>query len=347
MLKIIERESLGERRETMSFRGRRVVRRFQTPQHEELFRLAYSQRVVLLERRIQLSEYADYSICQNFHQRGWESLLRVQGSVTPDRVREFYAYCRRPGVSTHVLISTVRKVDVTITTARIARALGVPRVFEQEYSPSLILSNHQIRRELQAVYTPWEGARLPVSSLKREYQFLNIIVSANILPTIWDRDYIDESRARMLYIIGTGISIDLPQLILDHMFACKRDDHVIHQVGLPYGIMIDRILEEHGVPRFPEEFEQSSGSLISGMDVSFERPLLYGPPPPTIPSHVSSSLYPGPQPVPPPYSVLQEQIVQLRNEVAQLRAQLGVEAPSTDPPPETSEEPLTLAAPAA
>ena len=94
---------------------------------------SFHGRQVLIEWRVQLSDFSDRFLKSLLIQRGWYLMLRREGSVNVNLVREFYAYSRMSEAPEISIQSKVRGHAVSITADDVCELLTVSRVLKPDF----------------------------------------------------------------------------------------------------------------------------------------------------------------------------------------------------------------------
>ena len=114
---------------------------FRNDKCREAFDTLNSKHKIWAERAVVLDEI-DPAIRANFESRGWLSLLEIDHPPPTALIREFFSNLSCHVYDSNTLVrSWIRGVEFTITPRVVAKALGVPVVWEPDYlydvSPSL------------------------------------------------------------------------------------------------------------------------------------------------------------------------------------------------------------------
>lgn len=109
--------------------------------------------------------------------------------------------------------------------------------------------------------TVWDSPVLKIFGLTSDYRLLNTFVCHNIEPRGHTSDLL-YPQAFLLYSLGTGTSVDVPQTILDSML---RIYDKTRKLTLPFGAMICKLLIEAGCQVYRHELLVSRKQKIDGM----------------------------------------------------------------------------------
>ncbi|KAK9283000.1 hypothetical protein L1049_011227 [Liquidambar formosana] len=215
--------------------------------HKQSYLSLYSKQPVLGERVVNLDGIGNGFINMIFQRRHWRPILNLRGRVYFRLVQLFYANMFHQNTDTWVLQSRVLGVDVTFSAQSVATFLGLRRV------PAPDLLNDKVTQTpaISLIYNTLCGhavevhGALQASLMTENYQVLHKVVCNTIFLTTHQSDVTVE-RARFLYALGTGSTVDLPSLIVKLVFQATTVTNV--SIGLPFGLLISNFLLSKGVP---------------------------------------------------------------------------------------------------
>ena len=151
----------------------------------------------------------------------------------------------------HVL-SHVRGHQIVVTPESFARVTGAPRVQDAQFSFPGVGAPEDFREVSAEICVPgthWLDRRqMPIRVLTPRYTPLYIFCCSTIFPIVRHSE-IKRDRARLLWAIGTGRSIDLPL----YMYRVFCEDYLRprSQGSIPFGCILTRLIEEVLPGRIP------------------------------------------------------------------------------------------------
>jgi len=119
---------------------------------------------------------------------------------------------------------------------------------------------YKLERKLCEKPTDGLWSNLDVNSLKPKYKVLYQIVKANIIPSVGNKSIMKQIVAEMLYCIGTGLQIDICQLLVAKMITAYNDRET--STYLPYPRLISRIIEYKDISIPTSEYVEMSMGII-------------------------------------------------------------------------------------
>lgn len=145
-------------------------------------------------------------------------------------------------LSSDTLKTFVRGKWISITVAEIIEFLDIPIV---EGTDDLLPNDSQVQinydmtgRTLCSEDTPWPGGCILHGNLTKEHRFLNRFVCHNLEPSRHTYD-VSHKSGYLLYCIGTGKQVNIPQVILNMLYKmlyAKRNSI------LPFVVFITKFL---------------------------------------------------------------------------------------------------------
>lgn len=217
------------------------------PDSKQSYLSHFSRRKVLCERVVDLDRIANGFVNQQFEHRHWRSILQLEGRIYPRLVQIFYANFSDWDTGEWRLHSNVLGVELEFSTYTVARFLGLRRVD----SPSIPSDNPSQTPSISDVYATLCGSPIEVtgvlraSAMTENYQLLHKVVCNTILLTTHQSE-VPVERARFLYAIGAGSSIDLASLIVKLVYQASQVTST--SIGLPFGVLLSSFMLSKGVP---------------------------------------------------------------------------------------------------
>lgn len=217
------------------------------PDSKKSYLSHFSRRKVLCERIVDLDGIANGFVNQLFQHRRWRPILNLAGRIYPRLVQIFYANFSNWDTGDWRLYTNVLGVDIEFSAYTVAHFLGLRRV----PSPSIPSDSPPQTPQISDVYATLCGGPIEVkgvlraSSMTEDYQVLHKVVCNTILLTTHQSE-VSVERARFLYAMGVGDSIDLASLIVQLVYQASHITST--STGLPFGVLISNFLLSKGVP---------------------------------------------------------------------------------------------------
>lgn len=209
------------------------------------FNEQFRSRSVESEREV-AEELHDKLVFRSLATRNWFPLVTFHSKqIYVDWVREFYNNMEIQDSGN--LKTYVRGKWITISASDLADFIDIPEVENPDYP---IPANTQIDYDLVGLTicgepTAWPGGLIPHGNLTDEYRFLNRFVCHNLEPRGHTSD-VAQKNGYLLYCIGTGRRVNIPQIILN---AIVRTLSAKKNSILPFGVLISEFLAHKGVPK--------------------------------------------------------------------------------------------------
>lgn len=241
--------------------------RFISATTQEVFTSQFSLRPVLMEREVILSDLP-VEIAAILVSRGWEPLLVGLSPPPTLLVQEFYANINDIDGSSFRFF--LRGHTFRVTPSALAKALGIPEITHPTYPyilPSSVPADSLVRSTI--LNTPSVGGptAMATGSLPTDRQVLLRIVCMNLWP-VAHTSSLPMGRARFLYALLRGDSIDLPSFICQQILASFRTPG--GRIGLPYACLIHRVTLALGAS-FPESSTRRIGRPIGQQTIHQSR----------------------------------------------------------------------------
>ena len=196
--------------------------RFRDSKSQKDFDENFSDRAILLERHIILSDFLDTPLPRAFSSRGWESLrekpLRCPGVF----IQEFYFNIHAIDTSVPQFIMVLRGTRIVVTLELISKVLHVPKVVRLNY-PSHprfhSISRDELTTRLCETAMMWGGLQnFTTHDFAKGPRILNKMMTFDLTP--WSHyNTITEPRAHFLFSLLECLSIDF----LSHMIMSMID----------------------------------------------------------------------------------------------------------------------------
>lgn len=215
--------------ESSSSQPRFDSHRFPTLNKSIQFQEHIMKRTVESEREVD-EDLLEKQACQSLSNRNWCSLLKFETSaIYIDWVREFY--CNMELVSSTFLKTFVQGKWITITAADIVDFLDIPIVEGPDYplpeDSQVLIDYDLISTTLCGEDTLWPSGCLPHGNLTEEYRFLNHFVCHNLESRGHTSD-VSHKNGYLLYSIGTGKHVNIPQVILNVLIKILTNEVPLH-----------------------------------------------------------------------------------------------------------------------
>ncbi|GFY91062.1 hypothetical protein Acr_07g0012580 [Actinidia rufa] len=186
---------------------------------ENLFNKVWIRNGAVLERKLNLValENSGISFVQNFTTRGWINLAKFKAESILTLCQEFMANIKHEPETEQgkeKLCSWVRGKKIKVTPDTFADIFEIPREENPEFAfPNVGMPDLAVvSQELLIEGDEWDGeVQCNKTRLKDKYLILFLFSCHSLLPLKCTVS-MNTARARLLWAIGTGKIIDLPQL---------------------------------------------------------------------------------------------------------------------------------------
>lgn len=201
-----------------------------------------------MEREVILSDLP-VDVTAIFVSQGWEPLLVGLTPSPPLLVQEFYANIHEVDGSS--FRSFLKGHSFRVTPSAVALALSIPQIPHPTYPyllPASLLADVLVRSTLLNTPSTRGPTAMATGSLPTDWQVLLRILCTNLWP-VAHTSSLPMVRARFLYALLHGDSIDLPTFVCQQILASFRTPR--SRLGLPYACLIHRVVLSLGAS-FPE-----------------------------------------------------------------------------------------------
>ncbi|CAK9177819.1 unnamed protein product [Ilex paraguariensis] len=188
-------------------------------------------RPLLLERGVLLDQLKEVGCDVIFSLHQWNSAVDIKkmDKTYNTLVKIFYSNMHDIDSDDYKLKSLVRNISFEVTPELVSKICGVCRPFISNNTLTYPFKNFKDISKLKDVNAEIEGIPNKFSEsvddpkffqqdLTPKYRMLNLIVGYNIIPKGHTAKF-GLHRAHLLYVIGKGICIDLPCLIVDEIIS--------------------------------------------------------------------------------------------------------------------------------
>ena len=269
-------------------------------QYQEL----YHSRSVESEREVAEELHAKL-VFRSLAVRNWFSLVKFESKqIVVDWLREFY---NNMEVEDNGDLKTyVRGKWISISSAILADFIKIPVVENPHYPiPANTQINYEVATTIFGAVIAWSGGLIPHGNLTAEYGFLNRFVCHNLELRGHTSDVAQKNEC-LLYCIGTGKRVNIPQIILIAMIktlSAKKNSI------LPFGVLITDFLAFREVPKRSSDLTQKIRNPINTRTLTLSN------------AHVQQD-YKAPEAAPAPAEPVQGEQQGPPNQVAQLAAEV-------------------------
>ncbi|XP_062119346.1 uncharacterized protein LOC133833104 [Humulus lupulus] len=187
--------------------------------------------------------------------RQWVNTVSKLVSPHPILIREFYANLDKSvidGKNEDCLTAFVQGSRIKFAPSTISRALKVPKVLKPEYNKSYRPDQSTMGHVLtgQPDYV-WGNHEIHVTKLTHFYQVLHRVALYNWFPNS-HLSSITLEIGKFLYVVGTGVSIDLVTLIYDRIVDVASSTGTRNK--LPFPSLIQQIIQPAKPPLTTHDF---------------------------------------------------------------------------------------------
>ena len=238
--------------------------------------------------------------------RNWFSLVKFETKqIVVDWVREFY---NNMEVEDNGDLKTfVRGKWISISPAVLADFIKIPVVGNPHYPiPANTQINYdEVATTIYEAVNAWPVGLISHGNLTAEYRFLNRFVCHNLEQRGHTSD-VAQKNGYLLYCIGTGKRVNIPQVILNAMIktlSAKKNSI------LPFGVLITDFLSFKEVPKRSSDLTQKIRNPINSRTLALST------------AHVQQD-YEAPEEAPAPVEPVQGEQQGPPNQVAQLAAEV-------------------------
>ncbi|CAK9147422.1 unnamed protein product [Ilex paraguariensis] len=214
-------------------------------------------RPLLLERGVLLDQLKEVGCDVIFSLHQWNSAIDIKKTdkTYNTLVKIFYSNMHDIDRDDYKFKSLVRNVSFEVTPELVSNILGVRQLFISNNTLTYPFKNFKDIPKLKDVHAEVEGIPNKFSEsvdnpeffqqdLTPKYSMLNLIVGYNIIPKGHTAKF-GLHQAHLLYVIGKGICIDLPCLIVDEIISVQGIKDRRRCLSFP--ILIAKIMEDCGV----------------------------------------------------------------------------------------------------
>lgn len=205
----------------------------------------------MIERNIDINDFASSGIKQQFTLRGWLGLCSKNEKSHPMMVREFFANVTEVDIVNGFFFTYVRGLQLRFSVDTVRNILQLPVVENPQwpFAPEISPDREEVFRELTD-HVATHLADLSQGLMAPQFRMLHKIVCNSIEPV----DHIHSvpiSRAHFLYAVGLGYSVDLGKKIWTHIFQyAKRPPGT---AGIPFASLLTRFMLGENVSTLPDE----------------------------------------------------------------------------------------------
>ena len=219
---------------------------FENPQQQAWYDQYFRTKTIIVERPIIFEDFEDIGIRQIFNARGWVDYAKLSAPVYDCLVREFYSNALI--VENRHLRIFVRGAIFHVTPVTIAEFFQSMRREQHPqypYAEADLPELSMIGREV--TNNPDFGWGRPNKYIKQgdltdRNRILNLFTVNNLLPRA-QKNQVYTEQAYLLYALGMGHTIDLPNLIIDQMVLTVLNK----KPSLPYGMLVTQLCRNNGV----------------------------------------------------------------------------------------------------
>ncbi|GFS44270.1 hypothetical protein Acr_00g0089480 [Actinidia rufa] len=194
------------------------VSRFTGKNAENLFNKVWIRNGAVLKRKLNLValENSGISFVQNFTTRGWINLAKFKAELVLTLCQEFMANIKHEPETEQgkeKLCSWVREKKIKVTPDTFADIFEIPREENPEFAfPNVGMPDLAVvSQELLLEGDEWDGeVQCNKTRLKNKYLILFLFLCHSLLP-LKRIVSMNVARARLLWAIDTGKTIDLPR----------------------------------------------------------------------------------------------------------------------------------------